>query len=109
MTVCVHDHWSLWGTERREAQCVGDPARSTCSFRGQLMAMPSQRVAPELSLRKAFRTHTRIPAVDPLESSMIAPPPEVTIRGNAAAADAAPPVVGMNARVMWGTEVRHVK
>ncbi len=36
------------------------------------------------------------------------PPLAVSIGGCAAAAGAAPPAVGMNARVMWGTKVRLV-
>ena len=45
----------------------------------------------------AFRTRTRIPVVDTVESRTTAPPPAVTIRGSATAADAAPPTVGMRA------------
>ncbi len=46
----------------------------------------------------AFRTSTRIPAVDTLESRTTAPLPAVTFRGNAADADAAPLAVGMRAK-----------
>ena len=96
MTFSVHDSWSLWGTKRRDPSILGIPLGAH-ALRGS-QTLPSQRAALELTSRRAFRARTRIPAVDTAESRTIVPPPAVTIRGNAAAADAAPPAVGMRAR-----------
>jgi hypothetical protein len=64
-----------WGTERRRAQYDGDPARSTCSFWGTTCVMPLQRASTQSQpFRKAFRTRTRIPTVDIVESRTTAPP-----------------------------------
>ena len=48
----------------------------------------------------AFRTRTRTPAVDTVESRTTAPPPAVTIRGYAAATDATPPAMGMREKMV---------
>jgi hypothetical protein len=72
MTVFVHDPWSLWGTERRDPSVLGIPLGAH-ALRGS-QTLPSQWAALELTSHRAFRTRTRIPAVDTVESRTIAPP-----------------------------------
>jgi hypothetical protein len=50
-----------------------------------------------------------LPSVDPLGDRDAAAPPAASICGYATASGASPPAVGMSARVIWETEVRHVK
>ena len=65
------------------------------AVRGCKLGPPSLDYSRVLPLRRAFRTRTRTIAVATIESRTTAPPPAVTIRGCVAAADAAPPAVGM--------------
>ncbi len=65
---------------------------------GHLRPAVAEGVSPELALSQGIPYPYSYPAVDTVESRTTVLPPAVTIRGYAAAGDAAPPAVGMRAK-----------